>query len=310
LITLFLDLLSSLSVLIRLSSLLDDKTSSLEAELKQAQMRLEAMKEQFLILKEKDRLSGDRNETLQGERDRFKSQMEKLERMYSDVFVQAQALKRRYSVLERYRASLKKVLPEVHRKSKLYNPDEYARKIEQIVKSYEAKLYEIKNELEKVKSETHDSEQLFQEKLKLENSLVFERRQHELTRTEAKSRLETLESDTLALRHQVKELLIAREVDRQELETLRADLPSLQEDRKALHDQVDTLQLLWEQKQNDLEKLEQKVQGLQKLNQAISGNLNEKSKEISRLEAKLEQERLQAKEREQTLKAEIKLLRC
>ena len=87
------------------------------------------------------------------------------------------------------------------------------------------------------------------------------------------------------------------------------EVPQLREDNQRLREQVESLQVLWAQKQKELDQVEEKNRALQKLNQSLSLNLNSQRKEISVLKLDMEKDGFSAQEKIKALLAEIQMLR-
>ena len=102
------DLMARLSVALRKGSEQEEKISNFERETQTLRTRFETLKEQYLVIQEKDRLASHRTTSLHDENVALRVKISRLEKMYSDIFVQAQALQRRLLHLERYRARVRK----------------------------------------------------------------------------------------------------------------------------------------------------------------------------------------------------------
>jgi chromosome segregation ATPase len=308
------DLMARLSVALRRNNDLEERVAGFERESLNMRNRFEALKEQYLVLQEKDRRAGSRSMELHEQNAEFRQKIGKLEKMYAGIFVQAQAFQRRLVHLERYRARVKKAsqglrnqLSETkHLREQVKN---HASQQMAIVSSYETKLTEAREMVDSLREKAAERDRMYGEKVQIENTLVYERRQAEMTRTDAQTRIDNLDRENGGLRVQVKEMLVERESNQQELEKMRQEVPHLRDERIRLTEQVESLQALWSHKQREFEHLEEKNKNLQKLNQNISVNLNQQRKEIHTLKNELEKERFASGEKLKVLLQEIQLLR-
>lgn len=316
------DLMARLSVSLRRTNEFEDKVQRLETENSNLKSRFETLKEQFMLTQEKDRISTARSLAVHEESVGTKRQLEKLEKVYSELFVQAQAFQQRVIRLERHQSRLRKAAKSLQKQSKLMPAlrrelDENvalsqhaALQHQQSVHSYEAKLSDVRAEMDSMRAKLGERDALYAEKVDLENQLVFSQRQAEIQREEQQLLIERLGSENTSMRVQLKESLVATEAAREEASRLSADLPSLRNEKQNLTEQVESLQALWSHKQNELESSEQKNKALQKLNQSISLTLNQQRKEIHALSQELEKERFTSSDRIKTLLAEIQMLRA
>ncbi|MGE0526089.1 MAG: hypothetical protein AB7G93_18960 [Bdellovibrionales bacterium] len=298
------DLMARLSVSLRKINELEETTAVLEQEKRALRTRFEAVKEQADMLQEKDRMSSARTIQLQDENFRFRTQIERLERLYAELFVQSQSAQRKAAVLERYRGRVRQAATSVQRRARSVPALE--RELAALKQALSQSTDQLKAQAERVQ----DRDQLYEEKVRIENQLVFEQRQHAQSRTEAQEELDRLRNTNADLRLQLKESLVAQEAHKHELENLTLVVPSLRAREEALTEQVESLQALWGHKQKELELLMEKNSSLQRLNQSISVTLNQQRKEIHLLKADLEQERFHAQEKTKTLLAEIQMLRA
>lgn len=308
------DLMARLSVTLRKSNQLEERNALLERENASFNAKLENIREQFMVLQEKDRIATERTQNLRQETSVHKGQAQKLADLYADLYVQAQAFQRRLIHLERYRARIRKAAASVQKRAKFVSETEEQLALSQkahqhMVNSYEAKLTELKAQFDLLRSKTGDRDQIFEEKVKLENTLVYEQRQYQIRREESQTAVNHLQEENSSLRIQLKELLLAQETQRQELEALNLELPDLREQQAAKREQIESLQALWAHKQRELDQVEEKNRSLQRLNQSLSLNLNEQRKEIHTLKTDMEKEHFQAQEKIKTLLAEVQMLR-
>lgn len=308
------DLMARLSVALRKTNQLEERSTVLDRENAVLRGRLDAISDQFLVLQEKDKLNGARAQRLHDEAGCAKMTSEKLEKLYSDLYVQAQKFQRRLVHLERYRARIRKAAPGVQERAHQAQALDENRKALMIshmqsVNSFEAKLNEAKTQIEELRTKASEYDQVFEQKVAVENKLVFEQRQNQITRADNLREIDRLTDENTDLRQQLKASLVQAETQRQELERLNSELPDLHEDQKALREQVESLQALWAHKQREWEQLEEKNRNLQRLNQTLSANLNQQRKELQDQRLEKEKDAFVAQERVKTLMLEIEMLR-
>ncbi len=315
------DLMARLSVTLRKTNQLEETLNAFEKENSTLRHKFETIREQLLIFQEKDQRAGQRVEGLRNENSDLKATLPKLEKLYADLFVQAQSFQHRLVHLERYRKRIQKASASVQARAKLVpllekRMSEMAMNHTQALSAhantiggYEAKIADVRSEIEILRSKADDRDQFFGEKVKLENQLVFEQRQFKTSREDTQHHIDQMESETSHLRIQLKQALVTQDGDRRELEKQRAELPELHKEERNLREQIESLQVLWSQKQRELDQSEEKNRALQKLNQSISLNLNEQRKEIQGLKYELEGADFKAKDMIKKLIAEVQQLR-
>jgi len=308
------DLMARLSVSLRKTTFLEERSASLESENASLKARLQAIEEKMLILQEKDRMNSLRSNSLHEEALTAKTAANRLERLYADLYIQAQGFQRRVVSLERYRARVRRAAGGIkERARRVPNLEQKIESLEnsrrQFAHGYEVKLSEARNQVEEMRAKAYERDQILQDKILLENKLLFEQRQFQQSRQFSQQEVERLETELGSARRQLKEELVKAETQRLELERLKFEVPDLQEETKALREQVESLQALWGQKELEFGKQEEKNRNLQNLNQALSANLNLQRKEIQSLKVGMEKEIYTKQERIKTLQTEIEMLR-
>lgn len=309
------DLMARLSVNLRRNHEFEDQIQNLEGENKNLRARFETIKEQYMVLQEKDRISAGHLLTLQEESSAYKKQAAKLESLYKDVFVQAQAFQGRVAKLERDQARLRKAARAVQTQAKsgrglAEDIRSLTRTHQSSVTSYETKLSDVRQEMASLRGKIAERDRLFAEKVRLENDLIFEQRQAERHRADTQAQIDQLTAHNSQVRTELKESLITVESQRQDLTRLADEIPALKTERERLTEQVESLQALWSHKQKELEHVEEKNRALQKLNQSLSLTINQQRKDMQAAAADAEQERFQLNERIRALISEIQMLRA
>ncbi len=312
------DLMARLSVALRKVNELEEYTGHLEDERKNIRARFDILKDQLLVLKEKDKSATQRGLHQHEENHTLKVHSEKLERHYSDLYKQAQGLQKRLILLERYRARVQKASASIQNKARLagrFEQELFLLKKElsiqhsQMVSAYELKLADAQAEIGQLRPKALERDKIFEDLVQTENAKVYAERELEEHRKDNEAAIERLQNENASLRIELKELLVDRESKTQELTRLEAEIPHLHERERALTEQVESLQALWNHKQFELERMEEKNNSLQKLNQSLSATLNGQRRELHELKTELDKERFMNEERVKTLLAEIQSLR-
>jgi chromosome segregation ATPase len=319
------DLMARLTVTLRKNGELEDRIAEFETETKGIRARFETLKEQYLILQEKDRISASRALQMADENSASIKQIQKLEALYGELIRQAQDFQRRIVHLERYRARARKASAGIKRKAR--HLDSLLKELnatnsepggirqalhaqqKQIINNYEAKLADVRVEIQVLREKAGDRDQIFEDRLRLQNQIVYDQRQFEMRSLEYQTELDRLQEENSRIRVELKEAVLERETLTKESSTLRHERSRLEMDKSGLTEQVESLQALWSHKQKELDQTEEKNRSLQKLNQNISLTLNQQRKEIHALQTELDKERFVADEKIKTLIAEIHMLR-
>lgn len=319
------DLMARLTVTLRKNNELEDRIADLETETKGIRARFETLKEQYMVLQEKDRISVSRTLQLGEESSTYKRQVEKLEKLYTDLISQAQAFQKRLMHLERHRARVRKASAHIKQKAKRF--DDLVKEFNttngelgnirqalnaqqtQVINNYEAKLADIRIEIESLREKAGDRDAIFEDRLRLQNQMVYDQRQFEMRSLEYQTELDRVQDENSKIRVELKEALLEKESLVNEVSELRHQTSRMETENGALNEQVESLQALWNHKQKEFEQVEEKNRSLQKLNQNISLTLNQQRKQIHSLQTELDKERFTADEKIKNLIAEIQMLR-
>ncbi len=337
------DLMARLSVALRKIHEMEESIAAGERDKKALHSRFQTLREQFMVLEAKDKTSIQRSLQQHQENLNLRHAGDRIEKLYADLYTQAQALQTRMVRLERYRARIRKVAGPMQEKAKRIRLLEQeivefrrslnAQKIAmaedfelkearlegriktshtehmQTINAFEAKLADSQQQLQALQSKADERDKMYADLLKSENERIYEQRRFEQSRAESDRVVSQMELETSSLRMQLKDLLVDREAKVQELVRLTSEIPDLRERNQNLMEQVESLQTLWNHKQRELEQVDEKNRSLQKLNQTLSVNLNQQRKEIQQLQVELDKEKFAAQEKIKTLVTEIQLLR-
>lgn len=346
------DLMARLGVSLRKAGILEAKINELEKENAHIRHRYDSVKDQVLVIQEKERLLTERSGQITAETAELRERLSQLERQYAETYLQSQVLEQELRRLRNYRFRVQTVIKNLKSRSKqvmdliqlepgasktvaqtlelaaseLQNlRSESSETQQQLVARYETEIaqlthryeHDIKqsfgNEISQLKSELEiarrraaDRDLLYESKIRIENQLIFEERQSQLYRDETQKELQSTKEENADLRAQLKTRLIEFERMEREQKLMSERLASLEGADKEKNDQIESLQLLWKEKQAEAERLEEKNRSLQKLNQQLSVNLNAQRREIVDLKSDLEKSTYQASEKIKALEWQLK----
>jgi chromosome segregation ATPase len=318
------DLMARLGVTLKKSTILENKIGDLEKENFHLRHRYDSVKDQNLVIQEKERLLNERSAQIANETSILRNRLNSLERSYADIYTQAQAFERQIRRLLNYRLRIRTVAQNLRQKANsLYRllsqeqgqskslagafdlAESELRRIQQetaetqlqLINKYEVEISGFKSELELLRRRASDRDMLYESKIRIENQLVFEERQSRLYREETQLEIQSTREMNADLRMQVKTQLIDIERNDRELTAVKEQLKTFETNAHGQTEQVESLQLLWREKQNEAERLEEKNRSLQKLNQQLSISINQQRKEIIDLKAEVEKIRYISQEK-------------
>jgi chromosome segregation ATPase len=152
---------------------------------------------------------------------------------------------------------------------------------------------------------SHDYERVFNEKVRLENDLIISKRKEEESRLQAAAEIADIQRALYRHRHEAKELAVVVEAQGRELEELKETHKNVSVEKAKTTEQLETLQLLWRDQQNQIEKSQEQKNALQKLNQELSLAVNEYRREIRVLKEQLEAQAQRSEEARRAVEAAI-----
>lgn len=347
------DLMARLGVSLRKTGIFEGKITELEKENLHLRHRYDAVKDQVLVIQEKERFLTERSNQITAETAGLRDQLTGLERRYTDTYLHAQSLEQQLRRLRNYRFRIQSVIKNLKTRSRrlfdLISPDasqtrtisktlelaerelktmrlestetqlqlvqRYETEITELNRRYEheikqnfgAEITQLKSELELARRRAADRDMLYEMKIRVDNQLIFEERQSQLYREETQKDLVLTKEENVDLRGQLKTRLIEMERFERELKVATDKNQFFEQQDVAKADQIESLQLLWKEKQAEVERLEEKNRSLQKLNQQLSVNLNSQRKEIIDLKSELEKDRYATAEKIKALEMQLEL---
>lgn len=184
-----------------------------------------------------------------------------------------------------------------------------------LVQSYESQFNAVKEELnqaleqiESLKKVSIHLESLKDEKIEWNNEKLRLERQMESDREAAGKQIRELQEALMSYRQDSKAKAVQIHNLESDIATSNQSLEALNSEKQALTEQVESLQCLWRDNQNQIEKKEGQIESLQKLNQQLSQQINSLRKENGDLKNKVENQGFKSEERIKELDSQVKVL--
>lgn len=171
-----------------------------------------------------------------------------------------------------------------------------------------AQLKAAQTEMDQMHSIAQQVEDLKDQKITWENERVRLERQISTDRESASKHVRELQEAVAGYRQDAKEKSIKIKGLETDLSTLNESLSTANSTQQALTEQVESLQCLWRDNQNQIDKKDSQIDSLQKLNQQLSQQINSLRKENSDLKNRSENHSFKAEERIKELDSQVKIL--
>ena len=334
------DLMSRLKVTLRRVSLLEEKLNQSEKAEKKITFHYKNLKDQILILKEKERRLRNRKEISESHFHSLSEKVRMLEVEYARLYTSTQ--KKRISFMEtidglshqvkrltkgktklslvahKLRKSLQEnqgVIEALKRdlglvRSQLEESTNYIQKQGERFKSereayerdFEEDIRKIREELAEANKKAEQFDEVYDENVKTQNQLVFLQRKYKESRDEFHEEALKLQEGLAHYRSQAKSQSLTIQNYKSEIEEKDHLIAKLKGEASQLKDQFESVQCLWRDNQGHIEKQNQKNESLQKLNQQISTQLNRYRQDLKELRNQLESERQESSQKIQHLK--------
>lgn len=340
------DLVARLSVALRRAALLENQIADLEHQQSVLNHHLNIAHDQVLVLQEKDRCLVEKTSAQESAANAILGQMQLLETQYAELYVtsreRVQRLSEKSDTLERenlryfkYRKNLKRALKVFRQRARrdeeamheLKNRlSEAVVRIQQMAKEADANQFQLVETYEQTLREAHERladlerqnlayaekakafDELLDRSIVIENQLIEKTRAHNEHQATAAAESAQLQLDNSELRTQVKTQLMSLENLKNQVAYLNQVESVSRSEVKQLTDQVETLQLLWQEGQTKQEKLAVKNQAMQKLNQQLSTTINQQRHEIQRLRTQIESQNYSTSERIKEIKGHLQMM--
>ncbi len=336
------DLVARLSVTLRRTALLENEIAELESRQGTLLHQLSIAQDQSLILQEKDRRVMERIHAQDMIASEANNQLQLLELQYTELYATSREKIRQLARLTKYRRKVRKAALTlkrqlrhttiVCRKEEDTGRDlklrlgEAATRITQLSKDAEANQRQLVenyeralktgrdrvSELERQNSafvdKTKDFEVLFDKNVALENKVVFSERQFSEYKQVREQDFSQVQTENFELRNANKTQLLENETLKRDLSDEKVITERQNDKIKKLIDQVETLQLLWQDGQSQQERLVSKNQALQKLNQQLSTTVNQHRHEIQGLKHQVELHAYATTERIKEIKGHLQMI--
>ena len=172
---------------------------------------------------------------------------------------------------------------------------EHKLELANLTQAYELQLKELRSEIEMLIQQnqvlgerSRDAEKLYNEKIKVENDLIISQRKFEELEIRTASEVADVQKTLARYKNDAAHLALEHSTHTQLLKEQNDKIDSLTLENKNFSEQVETLQLLWREQQNQLEKSNEQKNSLQKLNQELSLAINQYRRDIKELKAQNE----------------------
>jgi chromosome segregation ATPase len=187
----------------------------------------------------------------------------------------------------------------------------------QLTNSYEDQLRNMRGEISQLIEQNTSLaargaslDKVQNDKVRLENDLIIAERRFQDLEIQSTAEITEAQKALGRYRNESKELALELNKKAEIVQQQSDELTQLRTERNAMGEQVETLQLLWRDQQNQVDKLVEQKSALQKLNQELSISINEYRREVRELKEQIEasqnrltQHQKQQEIREQALKA-------
>lgn len=300
------DLMARLKATLIRADQLETQLEEKDAEIARVRKEREDLYEQTIILQEKELIFRERTEKalqrgedLKEENAELLGRLEKVERAFRRLF--------------KYREKIRTQIPELkilrrksHRLSEVNSHlriqvEELTGRLQRIhaesseaqaklIADYETQIQHLQEQLSESQKKASERDAYLQTKVEFENKCIELERESAHIKTSYAKENQALRADLDHYRKQAKELLVQCETLKSQIASKALELSEQTQVSNKLSDQVESLQILWKEKQEEFERSEEKNRSLQKLNQDISLKLNEAKREIAHLKQKLEAE--------------------
>ena len=300
------DLMARLKTLTLRSSELESEIESKDEEIRALRKNRDHLKEQTLILKEKESIFRERVEKdlrnasdLKEENEELLARLQKVERAFRRLFKYREKmrtqvphfklLKKKAHRISEVNDHLKVQVEELSSRLQVVH-SEMSESQSLLIADYEERIEELEREKESLSKRASERDHFKSAKVEFENRNIEVERQLATMRENYGKESYALRIDLDHFRRQTKELLVQCETLKSQLSERQLEAHDVGERNAQLVDQVESLQILWKEKQEELERSLEKNRSLQKLNQDISLKLNESRREIAELRNKLDAE--------------------
>lgn len=289
-----------------------------EAETQSSREQLQLLETQFSELfvtsQEQKRNSQEKIEKLSKEIQRYQRYHRRIQKATAKLKVrietQSARLQQEEGQVRELRQHLAEAATRIQHLAKLNDQNQ-----KQLVESYEKDLKDLRDQVSKLEREnrafsekTQDYEALFEKSVALENRLIQEQRQFAEFRQCREKEIATLQVEVSDLRTQNKSNLIEIENLQCQFAEVSAESLTLKEKEARTTDQIETLQMLWQDSQTQIEKINVKNSALQNLNQQLSSTIQQQRHEINQLKGQIEAQNLNTTERIKEIKGQLQIM--
>lgn len=325
------DLMARLNIQLRRNAQLEEDLSRLQNTSGVSDFRIQKLEDELLIYREKDRLVSQRTSDAGREISELNGRIRFLETQYAELYAtskktQEEIIQKNHQLeckmmrLLRYRTRIR----DIHQyqkdnriTSKLLNAKlaEATERLQQTysvsrqeINQYKDEVFRLQSEVAKKQSLHLEIEALKDERATWHNQTIHAQRSLETDRQNSQNQIRQLQESLTAFRKEAKDKTLIITQHERDLLFLNDENAQVKKDNQVLLEQVESLQCLWRDNQNQLEKMESQIQALQKLNQHLSLQINQNRKEHSDYQNLKDSESFQANEKIKELSAQVKTL--
>ena len=340
------DLMSRLQVTLRRISILEEKLHQSEKAQKKFSFHYKNLKDQVLVLKEREKYLRERKDLAENQFSSLKQKIRALEIEYARFYTSSQedkiAFMKSIEELSRHNKRLKKSKSKLsfiaHKlrksfkntknelevtnrdfvtlKTKLAESTTYiqeqARRFTDEKRNLEEKsqknINELHKELTSLKQKRDQFDTIYDENVKLQNQLVFVQRKNDENRDNFNEEVSKLQDSLSHYRREAKSQALSIRNYTSEIEEKDNNISELKGEVATLKDQLESVQCLWRDNQEQLEKQAQTNESLQKLNQQVSTQLNRYRQELKEVRNRFEGERQESAEKIRQMKTHIQAI--
>lgn len=199
-------------------------------------------------------------------------------------------------------------------KEKNSSQKEFEERVHDLTQKYSEEITQISQNLkeksehnEKLKQQIDKMNIVYDENIELKNDLIQFKRQSEQLKSTFEEDTQKLQEDLTQYRLDLKNKVIHNKKLSEQVVEATSKSKIAQGESQKMKEQVESLQLLWNENQQENENFRQKNSSLQKLNQELSLKLNQQRTEIKKLKNQMDQSLLHSRQEIKQLKMKMTL---
>ncbi len=330
------DLMSRLQVALRRISSLEERLQQSATFENKFKFHYKNLKDQVLVLKQREKYLRERKSIAETKFDGLQQRIRILEIEYAKLYTSSQdehkqltgsikKLSKRIRHLNKFKSKLSFVAHKL-RKSFKKSQEELLKSKEELkalkgklgqavnyiqnqAEKFKKEKYELTEELTILRKKNQNFNEVYNENIVLQNKLVFIQRKHDESRNNFNSEVSKLQEGLAHYREQAKSQILSLRQQNEEVEEKKVEVDALKEEIFTLKDQLESIQCLWRDNQNQLEKQRQKGDSLEALNQQMSRQLSQYRQEFKELHQSFQNERHETAKKMNEVKDQLQTAR-